>query len=150
MQYTAKRIALACEAARQWPHICVATENGLGADGNRHLVGLVDDPLLRILFDTQNPTLWGHDAAYMVRDLRDVLATHVHVKDGSNGIMGNAPIGTGGADVERTLRRLADASFVTGWILENEYHDVQAGLRRDMEILRRLLSASSVNAESKS
>ena len=94
LRRTAEVIRAACDIAARHG-LLVATENTLSAADNLRLLALVDRPNARILLDTLNPALWGHDVATYVESLWPHLADQVHVKDGRDGKMGNAALAMG-------------------------------------------------------
>jgi 2-epi-5-epi-valiolone 7-phosphate 2-epimerase len=122
---TADVLRQACEAAA--PHaVLVATENTLGVQGNLQLLAAANHPNLRVLLDTQNPVLWGHDAATLAEALWPRLANQVHVKDGAGGQMGNTPLGAGEAAFARTAQSLRALGFAGMLISENDYSGANA------------------------
>ena len=96
-------------------------------------MGLVDRPNARILLDTLNPALWGHDVATYVESLWPHLADQVHVKDGRDGKMGNADLGDGQAGLEATAAVLKALGFDGSLVSENDYQgDGAGGAARDI------------------
>ena len=92
---------------------------------------LIDRPNARVLLDTQNPALWGHDVAAYVERLWPRLANQVHVKDGRDGRMGNAVLGDGEAGVRRRPSAALRAHGFDGILIsENDYTGEHAGRRR--------------------
>lgn len=122
----------------------VATENTLDAAGNLRLLAMVDRPNARILLDTLNPALWGHDVAAYTEALWPHLADQVHVKDGRDGRMGNAPLGDGQADLAATVVVLRAHGFDGSVISENDYADEAAdGAARDIAWVTRAFPAGT-------
>ena len=141
LRILARRLRSVCEYA-ETSQILIASENSLGVEDSRRVAEFINHPQLRFFFDTQNPTLFGHDPVEIIFQLRELLCSEVHVKDG-NGAMGNAALGTGTAGVEQTLAALKRAGFVTGWVIENEYDNVVTGCAEDVRRLRMLLARRS-------
>jgi sugar phosphate isomerase/epimerase len=131
-------------AAARGTGVRVATESTLGPAELRSLLDLVDDPDLLVLFDTQNPTLWGHDPLELLDEVAAALAPAVHVKDGAGGEMGNARIGAGEANVGATLTRLRELGFSGDLVLESEYGaDAEARVLADVRALHALLGTGA-------
>jgi hypothetical protein len=72
------------------------------------------------LIDTLNPVFWGHDQD-LLNQLWPHIAPQIHVKDGIDGGMGNAILGTGQASFAETGRILASRGFDGILISENDY-----------------------------
>jgi sugar phosphate isomerase/epimerase len=135
LRRTADVLAEACEMAAG-TSVTVATENTLGVDGDRALLDASGRSDLRILLDTQNPVLWGHSPPALVDDLWPFLVDQVHVKDGLDGEMGNAPLGEGDAGFDATADALRRHGFAGALISENGYHGERRVLaRRDIAAL---------------
>jgi sugar phosphate isomerase/epimerase len=75
--------------------VFIASENTLSADDNLRLLSAVGARNFRILIDTYNPRVWGHDTAELIVRLRHAIADQAHVKDGFGAAMGSAPLGEG-------------------------------------------------------
>jgi sugar phosphate isomerase/epimerase len=138
----ALRVRLACAEAVS-ADMLVASETSLGVRGLLRLARLVDDRRFRILLDTQNPVLAGQDPVEIIERLPGLLWTAVHVKDGTAGIMGNAPLGTGDCGLGRTLQAAVRAGFARTWILENEWSEGDAAWEEDRRRLQTLLAGAS-------
>jgi len=135
LRRTAEVLAEACDHAAS-RSVTVATENTLDAAGNLMLVRAVGPSRLRVLLDTQNPALWGHSVPAMVDDLWPHLAAQIHVKDGRDGVMGNAVLGEGDSGFHETALALRERGFEGGFISENDYHgERQAWVSRDIAVL---------------
>ena len=137
LRRTAEAMQVACDRAAAHG-LTVATENTLGAEDNLRLLAMIDRPNARVLLDTQNPALWGHDVADYAERLWPRLANQVHVKDGRDGRMGNATLGDGEAGVAATAAALKTLGFDGILISENDYtgeHASRAG--RDLATLAR-------------
>jgi 2-epi-5-epi-valiolone 7-phosphate 2-epimerase len=132
---TAEVLAEACDFASGRP-VTVATENTLSVDGNLRLLRATRRSDLRVLLDTQNPALWGHAVAPMVDGLWRYLVDQVHVKDGIDGVMGNAVLGEGDSGFAATMAALRRRGFAGALVSENDYHGGRSELaRRDIAIL---------------
>jgi L-ribulose-5-phosphate 3-epimerase len=121
LRRTAEVLAEACDYAADRP-VTIATENTLGAEANLRLLAAAGRSALRILLDTQNPYLWGHPVAPMVDALWPHMVDQVHVKDGRDGIMGDAALGEGESDFADTAAALRRLGFAGTAISENDYH----------------------------
>jgi 2-epi-5-epi-valiolone 7-phosphate 2-epimerase len=141
LRRTAAVLADACDHVAGRP-VTIATENTLGADGNLELLQVADRPELRVLLDTQNPSLWGHPATAMIEPLWPHLADQAHVKDGRDGQMGNAILGDGDSDFLATATALRQRGFDGALISENDYHGPRiANAMRDIEVLAGVFGA---------
>jgi L-ribulose-5-phosphate 3-epimerase len=120
LRRTADVLAEACDLAAG--RLTIATENTLGSADNRRLLEASGRPDLRILLDTQNPALWGHPVAPLVEELWPSLTDQVHVKDGVDGEMGDAPLGAGDSGFDDTAAVLRRRGFSGALISENDYH----------------------------
>ncbi|RPI80176.1 MAG: sugar phosphate isomerase/epimerase [Chloroflexi bacterium] len=110
----------ACEYAAS-SKLLVATENTLGVDGNLKLLNEVAHPKLRILMDTLNPLYWDHNPVDLLNQLWPHIAPQIHVKDGINGGMGNAILGTGQGNFSEIGNTLVSHGFDGILISENDY-----------------------------
>jgi sugar phosphate isomerase/epimerase len=120
--------------------IVLATENTLGVAGNLKLLAAAGHAKLRVLIDSLNPVLWGHDPRALITALWPHVCNQVHAKDGVDNQMGNAALNTGQADFAATMRVLQSLGFGGCVIIENEYdHDLEPRLLRDAAVIRRLL-----------
>ncbi|MGH9349182.1 MAG: sugar phosphate isomerase/epimerase family protein [Vicinamibacterales bacterium] len=137
----ARRVRCACIEAASSGTTMVASETPLGARDLLRLAALVDHPRFRILLDTQNPAIAGHDAVEIVEQVSDLLWPEVHVKDGAGG-MGNRPLGAGDSGLARTLRAAVRAGFARTWILESEWSSGDAGWLDDRRRLETMLAAA--------
>ncbi|HEX2469494.1 MAG TPA: TIM barrel protein [Candidatus Limnocylindrales bacterium] len=133
---TGEVLAAACDYARSQP-VTIASENTLSVAGNLRLLEAAARPELRILLDTQNPSLWGHPVAPMVDALWPYLAEQVHVKDGVDGAMGSAVLGEGTSDFAATAAALRHHGFDGALVSENDYHGARsANALVDLQVLR--------------
>ncbi len=110
----------------------VASENTLSGAENIELFGIVDDRRACLLFDTQNPVLFGLDPVLLASQVAHLVGAYVHVKDGVSG-EGDANIGSGAANVFATLRMLVDRGFNGELVLENNYKEA-ATQRLDADV----------------
>ncbi len=135
LRITAAFLRRACLYAQE-RGVLVATENTLDDSGNRRLLALVDHPNIRVLLDALNPVLWGHHVPTLVKNLWPYLCNQVHAKDGVDGIMGNAPLGTGQAKFLETAQVLRALDFSGYLILENEYaQDTEKRVAQDVTVI---------------
>ena len=119
----------------------IATENTLSASEQLKLIKAVDHPKFQILIDTLNPILWGHDPNELVENLWPYLSDQLHVKDGFDGKMGNAVLGTGDAGFLETAQTLVERGYNGVLISENDYcgeREIYAA--RDIAVISELFS----------
>ena len=91
--------------------------------------------------DTQNPTLWNHSPSKLIRGLWNIMSMQIHFKDGVNGIMANALLGRGDAEIINTVKTLKSLDFDGCVILENEYYeDFENNLLQDISTVHELFS----------
>jgi L-ribulose-5-phosphate 3-epimerase len=141
LRRTAEVLSETCELV-SGTSVTIATENTLSVDGNRALLETSGRPELRVLLDTQNPALWGHVPASFVDGLWPRLADQVHVKDGVEGVMGNATLGKGDAGFSATADSLLRNGFAGALISENDYHGERRALAaRDLAVLTELFGS---------
>ena len=136
---TVYHLAYACSLSAG-SDLRLATESTLSAKLTLSLLSHIDDERLDVLIDTQNPILWGHDASALVRDLWPQVSCDIHVKDGVDGVMGNAELFAGDGDLARTLNTLLVLGFDGCLVLENEYHNTFTAshdVQRDLAALER-------------
>lgn len=75
---------------------------------------------LRLLFDSQNYSVFGHDYAVDVLQTHwDKLGNHLHVKDG--GDMGTMLLGTGSSPFTQIMDVLRKRGYAGTIVLENNY-----------------------------
>lgn len=122
----------------------VALESALPAADLRRIFEAVNDPRLRLLFDTQNPSFFGHDSPQAASELADLIGSFVHVKDGT-GALGNARIGTGESNLRRTLEAVMRGGFKGTYVLENDYTSLTQDVARlDQQLLLQLMEQNLV------
>lgn len=120
--------------------VFIATENSLGTKESFELIQQVEQPNFRLLFDTQNPVLWGHKPEELIEELHTFFCNQIHVKDGQGGMMGNTLLTKGLANIPATLQALQEAHFSGDIILENDYRfDTAMRVKHDQEVLKSLL-----------
>jgi len=114
--------ALAARAAEL--QVTLVHENCLGWAGrgpneSLELVRTIDDPALRLLFDTGNGLAYGYHAPAFLRRVLHWVA-HVHIKDGvhDGDQVRYVEPGTGAAGVAECLRVLADGGYTGAISLE--------------------------------
>lgn len=133
---TAELYRQACRAA-QGSDLLIGTENTLGVADNLQLFALVDHPQFRLMIDTLNPILWGHQTAQLITRLSHVLCNQAHAKDGVNGVMGNAALDTGEGQFAAAAQAMRSVGFAGHVLLENEYNqNIEAAIARDVAVLR--------------
>lgn len=125
-------------------HVLIASENTLDAHWNKVLLEAVDTENIRVLLDIYNPVRWGHDTVDIINTLSASLAPQIHVKDGSNGILGNMPLGTGVGNTRVIAAALNAASFWDTLILENDYAiDTERRIAQDISAVKSLFTRVS-------
>lgn len=118
--HTVEALRFACEQAAPLG-LTVYTENVLDPDELAQLFGEVDSPALRLLFDSQNYSVFGRDCAVeILRRHWDRLGCHLHVKDG--GGMGSMPLGTGTSPFRQVMDELRLRGYEGAIVLENAYN----------------------------
>jgi sugar phosphate isomerase/epimerase len=138
LMITAEALHRACEFA-EGSSVEIASENTLGVAESLELINTVSHPKMRILIDTLNPVLWGHETAHLIKELWAYMCNQVHAKDGLGGEMGNAALATGQARFLETGRLLRELGFTGYLILENEYgHDAELRVARDLAVIQQL------------
>lgn len=136
LRRTAGLLRGACEIAEGTP-VRVATENTLGPPALLSLLEMVNHPKLYVLVDVYNAFLWGHDPCEIIEAVGHRMVGDVHVKDGTNGIMGNARLGEGDGGFARAMRFLLSTGFAGTLIVENDYHEhAEERARQDVAAIR--------------
>ncbi|MEP7046339.1 MAG: sugar phosphate isomerase/epimerase family protein [Ilumatobacteraceae bacterium] len=147
----ADALRFGCRLANDYG-VTVSTENVLDPDEFRELRDRVDADNFRLFFDMQNYVLnRGLDQMHVLEELYDDVV-QVHAKDGVDGRLSSAIVGTGDARVAEQIQLLLGKGY-TGWItLENFYDtapiaggngDPVADLATDSKALRRLTAIAS-------
>ncbi|GAA1285847.1 sugar phosphate isomerase/epimerase family protein [Saccharothrix xinjiangensis] len=88
---------------------------GTSAERALELLAAVDNPAVRLLFDTGNGAAHGYDGYALLREVVGHVA-HVHVKDAVGGRF--VPPGTGGARVADCVALLRAHGYRGAWSLE--------------------------------
>jgi 2-epi-5-epi-valiolone 7-phosphate 2-epimerase len=131
--------------------VTVSSENVLDPNEFRELCERVGADNFRLFFDMQNYVLnRGLDQLHVLSELFDDIV-QVHAKDGVDGRLSSAVVGTGEAHVVDQVQLLLDRGY-TGWItLENFYDtypiaggngDPVADLATDASALRHLVAGA--------
>lgn len=135
---TAEVLHTACVYAANHD-LLLATENTLGVSGNLKLMEAVGHPKFRILIDTLNPVLWGHNTTALIEGLWPYICNQIHAKDGIKGEMGNAILGTGQAGFTESAGRLRSLGFDGRVISENDYRsEREINAARDIAVIAEL------------
>ena len=117
--HTVEALQFSCEQAAA-RGLTVYTENVLSAQEMDRLFRDCASNQLRLLFDSQNYSVFGH--AYAVDVLKahwDKLGNHLHVKDG--GDMGSMLLGTGSSPFTQVMETLRERGYKGTVVLENNY-----------------------------
>lgn len=118
---TCEKIKMACEIARPLG-ITIASENTLSARDTQRMVREVNSENFGIMFDTQNYFLAdGRDTAALLREIHSYVV-QVHLKDGYNGKLSGAVLGTGESGFFRTAEVIKETDCTEWLLLENYYH----------------------------
>jgi sugar phosphate isomerase/epimerase len=151
----ADALRFACRLAAD-AGITVSSENVLDPDQYRELRDRVAADNFRLFFDMQNYVLnRGLDQVHVLDELFDDVA-QAHAKDGVDGRLSSAIVGTGDARVAEQIQLLIDRGY-SGWItLENFYDtaaisggngDPVADLAIDAAALRQLTDSAIARSE---
>lgn len=119
-EHTVEALRFACEKAAVLG-LTVYTENVLDAQAMEQLFRDCGSDCLRLLFDSQNYSVFGYDDAVDVLKTHwDRLGSHLHVKDGGN--MGTMLLGTGGSPFSQVMETLRERGYAGTIVLENNYN----------------------------
>lgn len=117
---TVAALRFACEKAKEY-NIDVYTENVLDAKQMTKLFGDCGYDNLKLLFDSQNYSVFGHDyAVEVLKTHYGRLGNHIHVKDGNEN-MGTMLLGTGSSPFEEIMQVLRERNYRGTIVLENGY-----------------------------
>ncbi|MBO5502575.1 MAG: sugar phosphate isomerase/epimerase, partial [Clostridia bacterium] len=117
--HTVEALRFACEQAAPLG-LMVYTENVLDAQTMSQLFRDCGSNQLRLLFDSQNYSVFGHNYAVDVLNTHwDRLGNHLHVKDG--GGMGTMLLGTGNSPFAQVMETLRERGYTGTIVLENNY-----------------------------
>jgi sugar phosphate isomerase/epimerase len=123
LRRTAKVLAWAVWEA-QARGLVLASENALDPAAARELVERVAAPSFRLVLDTYNPRVYGVDVLALIEVTHPWLAGQVHLKDGTDGVVGRELLGDGDGRVWEALAALLrHAGAPDAVILENDYRD---------------------------
>ncbi len=118
-EHTVEALRFACDQAATLG-LTVYTENVLDAEAMAQLFRDCGSGQLRLLFDSQNYSVFGHDYAVDVLTTHwDRLGNHLHVKDGGN--MGTMLLGTGSSPFAQVMETLRTRNYTGTIVLENNY-----------------------------
>jgi sugar phosphate isomerase/epimerase len=104
--------------------VTIGIENLLSVDSLMRLIGEVDNPNVKIYFDTQNYYLHEKvDVAAMVKPLIPYIC-QVHVKDGYKTDVepSGALLGEGDTGFYKTIDKLREYGY-TGWLISENFYD---------------------------
>ncbi|MBR2925904.1 MAG: sugar phosphate isomerase/epimerase [Clostridia bacterium] len=118
-EHTVEALRFTCEKAAALG-LTVYTENVLDAQAMERLFRDCGSDCLRLLFDSQNYSVFGHDDAVDVLKTHwNRLGNHLHVKDG--GDMGTMLLGTGSSPFAQVMETLRERGYAGTIVLENNY-----------------------------
>ncbi|MFE4171700.1 sugar phosphate isomerase/epimerase family protein [Streptomyces sp. NPDC056909] len=103
--------------------LLLASENGLGPACVRALAAEVAAPSFRLLLDTYNPRVSGLDVLALIKAFDKWTASQIHLKDGTNGVVGKELLGDGDGRVWEALTALRAQRAPDALVLENDYRD---------------------------
>lgn len=146
LENTAKRFQDVCDYAND-KNIEISWENPLEPKKAKELIGLVDRKNFSLFYDSNNYVYFSNfKQTEILEDLYDCMGNQLHVKDGTEGHLANAVLGTGVSDFYGTIEVLKKKNY-SGWIiLENlyelegmrhlnpEYFEI---MRQDVEVLKK-------------
>jgi len=117
---TVECISEACDYASD-KSVIICTENALSAEENIKLNKTVDRKNFKLYFDTQNPYLAkGYYVPDMIRKLAPYIY-QVHVKDGRDGDLSGALLGTGTTSYYESMAALKEIGY-SGWLVIENYY----------------------------
>ncbi|MEV7344518.1 TIM barrel protein [Streptomyces sp. NPDC093544] len=118
--------------------LLLANENALEPVRARALAEEVAAPSFRLLLDTYNPRVAGLDVLALIKATDEWLASQIHLKDGTNGVVGQELLGDGDGHVWEALAALrARERAPDALVLENDYRDGDTRrLTHDIERVR--------------
>lgn len=148
MEHSARAFQYLCDTAGEYG-ISVAGENVMNAEEFRKLYDMVDRKNFYLYFDSQNYFLnRGYRETDILEGLYPLMCNQLHVKDGKDGGLSGALLGTGDAGFHDTMKWLDQHNY-TGYILLENYYDqlplrTQAEnpydlLREDIKILKKAI-----------
>lgn len=119
-EHTVEALRFSCAQAASLG-LTVYTENILDAQALAQLFGDCDSDRLRLLFDSQNYSVFGRDcAAEVLQTHWDKIGSHLHVKDGQQK-MGAMLLGTGSSPFAQVMEMLRSRGYDGTIVLENNY-----------------------------
>ncbi len=116
------------------------------ADAVRNLLAAVDNPMVKLFFDSQNLyALNGTSMAVYFRELEDVIGG-VHLKDGEGSMLSGSLLGGGTSGFYKTAKAILESSYSGCLIIESVYEKPTVSclgteaelLGRDAATLRRV------------
>lgn len=127
----------ACTIANR-DQIILASENSLSISQNKRLIQAINQKNFKLIFDSYNPILFNHDPVKMIQPFWPYLANQIHLKDGTDHIAGNCPIGAGDANIQTILLHLKKQNFDGYLMLENRYdNQPKEALQNDIMFLEK-------------
>lgn len=124
------------QAAEDGIETCL--ELNLGVEQVRNLLDAVDNPMVKIFFDSQN--LYAFNGTSMARyftELEDVIGG-VHLKDGKGTMLSGSLLGEGTSSFEKTAQAILKSDYSGCLIIESVYDKpTVCGLGTERELLGR-------------
>ncbi|MDD6789724.1 MAG: TIM barrel protein [Lachnospira sp.] len=148
MEYTAKAFRFLCDEAGE-QGLSVASENDMDKDHFVKLYEMVDRDNFYLYYDSQNYYLnHGYNQVQILEGLYPYMCNQLHVKDGKDGALSGALLGTGDTGFYDTMACLESCGYEGYILLENYYDqypmntmgDPYELLAKDIEILRRAVA----------
>ena len=128
---TVEALKFACEEAEN-TDVLVYTENVLDANEMTKLFDDCKKENLRLLFDSQNYSVFGKDYAVDVLKTHfDKLGNHLHVKDGEEK-MGTMLLGEGNSPFAEIMGVLKEKNYDGTIVIENGYSSLPFAASKDV------------------
>ncbi|MBR2188790.1 MAG: sugar phosphate isomerase/epimerase [Eubacterium sp.] len=139
-----EKLKLACELS-EGTDLIIAFENVLDAEKTKEMIREVNNPRVKVFFDTQNYHLFsGLNEAETLREIADDVA-QIHIKDGYNNAISSAILGHGDAKFAETAEVIKETACTEWLFLENFYatlpirnnhRDFYEIMRKDIQIAK--------------
>ena len=139
-----EKLKLACELS-EGTDLIIAFENVLDAEQTKRMIREVNNPRVKVFYDTQNYHLFsGLNEAETLRAIADDVVM-IHIKDGYNNAISSALLGHGDAKFFDTAEVIKETECTEWLYLENFYatlpirnihRDFYEIMRKDIEIAR--------------
>ncbi|NSZ17150.1 sugar phosphate isomerase/epimerase family protein [Agrobacterium vitis] len=91
------------------PDLTISSENGLCSDAVSDLIKKAAEPNVKILIDPLNTWRMGGDPLTVIDKLYQRISSQVHIKNGTEGLVGNTLLSGGDQPIGEFICRLRDA-----------------------------------------